>query len=146
MDIYQATLRDLDGVSALFDLYRVFYKQAPDPAAAKRFIQERLEKQDSVIYVAVEEGKYLGFTQLYPAFSSVSMKRLWILNDLYVDEASRKKGVGNQLMDAAKRLAEETQAKGLKLQTAVDNFTAQRLYEANGWVKDDQFYYYVLNV
>ncbi|MGE5702507.1 MAG: N-acetyltransferase family protein [Clostridia bacterium] len=146
MDIYQATMQDLEGVTELFDLYRMFYKQTSDRDAAKAFLHERLTKNDSVMYVAVENGVYLGFTQLYPVFSSVSMKRLWILNDLYVTEASRKRGVGKRLMDAAMQLAKDTNSKGLKLQTAIDNVTAQSLYEANGWVKDDQFFYYVKNV
>jgi ribosomal protein S18 acetylase RimI-like enzyme len=146
MEIYKATLQDVDSVSALFDLYRVFYQQPSDIETAKRFIQERLENNDSVIFVAVENGEYAGFVQLYPLFSSVSMQRLWILNDLYVTEASRKKGVGKQLLQAAEQLARETRAKGLKLQTAVDNVAAQSLYESNGWMKDGKFFYYVWNV
>lgn len=142
MEVYKATKRDLDGISTLFDLYRVFYQQSSNINAAKDFIRERIEKNDSVIFVAVEDGEYVGFTQLYPTFSSVSMKRLWTLNDLYVKEAHRKSGVAKKLLDAAQQLAIETEAKGLQLSTAVDNFTAQRLYEADGWVKDNSFFYY----
>lgn len=142
MEVYKATIQDLDGISVLFDLYRVFYEQPSNLHAAKNFIRERLEKNDSVIFVAVEDGKYIGFTQLYPTFSSVSMKRLWTLNDLYVDKENRKSGVGGKLLGAAKQLAIETNAKGLQLQTAVDNFTAQRLYESDGWEKDQDFFYY----
>ncbi|GED16363.1 acetyltransferase [Aneurinibacillus migulanus] len=146
MEIYKATLQDVDGISTLFNSYRVFYQQPSDIEAAKSFIQERLENSDSVIFVAVENGEYAGFVQLYPLFSSISMQRLWILNDLYVTEESRKKGVGKQLLHAAEQLAKETNAKGLKLQTDVNNVTAQSLYESNSWVKDDKFFYYVLNV
>ena len=135
---------DLEHVSQLFDLYRVFYKQSSNIGAAKEFIRERMEKEDSVIFIAVENGRYLGFTQLYPSFSSVSMKRLWILNDLYVTKEARNKGVAKKLLDAAKQLAIDTQAKGLNLQTAVDNLAAQSLYEADGWVKDEAFYSYEL--
>lgn len=142
MEIYKATLCDADGISKLFDQYRVFYKQTSNIDAAKRFIQERLEKNDSVIFVAVENGKYVGFTQLYPTFSSVAMKRLWILNDLYVDEVNRQSGVGRKLLAVAKQFVMETKAKGLQLQTAVDNFTAQRLYESDGWKRDSNSFYY----
>lgn len=144
MKVYKATLMDLEHVSQLFDLYRVFYKQSSNIGAAKEFIRERMEKEDSVIFIAVENGRYLGFTQLYPSFSSVSMKRLWILNDLYVTKEARNKGVAKKLLDAAKQLAIDTQAKGLNLQTAVDNLAAQSLYEADGWVKDEAFYSYEL--
>ncbi|MFO1446305.1 GNAT family N-acetyltransferase [Bacillus sp. Bva_UNVM-123] len=144
MKVYKATLIDLEHVSQLFDLYRVFYKQSSNIGAAKEFIRERMEKEDSVIFIAVENGSYLGFTQLYPSFSSVSMKRLWILNDLYVTREARNKGVAKKLLDAAKQLAIDTQAKGLNLQTALDNLAAQSLYEADGWVKDEAFYSYEL--
>ena len=146
MKIYQVTQEDVHEVAELFDSYRVFYEQPSDMEAAKEFIRERLEKKESVIFAAVEEGKYIGFTQLYPAFSSISMKRTWILNDLYVTAESRNKGTGRQLLNAAKQFAKETNAKGLTLQTAVDNITAQHLYESDGWVKDEQFFYYELSV
>ncbi|OCA81270.1 GNAT family N-acetyltransferase [Pseudobacillus wudalianchiensis] len=146
MDVYQATQEDLNEVAELFNSYRIFYEQPSDMEAAKRFIRERLEKKESVIFVAVEEDKYMGFTQLYPSFSSVSMKRVWILNDLYVTTESRNKGVGRKLLHAAKQFAKETEAKGLTLQTAVDNTTAQHLYESDGWVKDEAFFYYERSV
>ncbi|KAF0821059.1 MULTISPECIES: GNAT family N-acetyltransferase [unclassified Cytobacillus] len=144
MEIYQASMEDLAGVSALFNLYRVFYSQASDLEAAAGYIRERLEKEDSVIFVVREEGKYLGFTQLYPTFSSVSMKKAWILNDLYVDAAARKGGIGEKLIDKAKELAAETGAVSISLSTASDNFTAQRLYEKMGFKRDEQFYHYEL--
>lgn len=146
MKVYQATIKDLEGVSKLFDMYRVFYEQSSNIGAAKNFIQERFEKNDSVIFVAVENGEYFGFTQLYPSFSSVSMQRLWILNDLYVKQEARKSGVGKKLLAAAKQLAIETQSKGLNLQTAVDNFSAQALYESDGWVKDEKFLNYFFSI
>lgn len=146
MKIYQATQEDINGVAELFNSYRVFYKQPSNIKAAEDFVRERMEKKESVIFTAVENGEYIGFTQLYPAFSSVSMKRIWILNDLFVTAESRNKGAGRQLLHAAKQFAKETDAKGLKLQTAVDNISAQHLYESDGWVKDEQFFYYELNV
>ncbi len=116
-------------VADLFDDYRVFYGQPSDLDAARMFIAERLEKKDSIIYLAhtrSEDTKIpLGFTQLYPSFSSVSMKRLWILNDLYVAAEGRRQGVGRVLIDRARELALETGAKGLILETTIDNVAAQ---------------------
>lgn len=146
MEIYQASMEDLKGVSALFNLYRVFYNQAPDLEAAADYIKERLEKKDSVIYVVKKEGKYLGFTQLYPTFSSISMKRAWILNDLYVDAEARKQGIGEKLIDKAKELAAETGAVSISLSTAPDNSFAQKLYEKIGFKRDEQFYHYELSI
>ncbi len=92
------------------------------------------------------DGNYIGFTQLYPTFSSISMARAWILNDLYVTKNARKKGVGELLLQKVKEFASETKAKSISLSTAPDNDTAQRLYEKHGYIKDVQFYHYELNL
>lgn len=88
----------------------------------------------------------LGFVQLYPSFSSVSMKRLWVLNDLFVVPGARRRGAAEALMARARRLALETGAEGLVLETAVDNKKAQRLYEKLGWKRDREFYRYNLDL
>ncbi|WP_019244323.1 MULTISPECIES: GNAT family N-acetyltransferase [Bacillus] len=146
MNVYKATVNDVEGVSRLFNSYRMFYEKPSDLNGAKRFIKERMDLGDSIIYVAVEEGMYVGFVQLYPSYSSVSMNRIWILNDLYVEEDVRKKGVGQKLIDQAVELCHQTNAKTLTLQTSVTNKTAQKLYEKNDFVKDNEFYYYELTV
>jgi GNAT superfamily N-acetyltransferase len=144
--IVRVGLEHLDLVASLFDLYRQFYRQVPDLAGAREFIRERLERSESVIFLALEGDRALGFTQLYPLFSSVSMRRLWILNDLYVTAETRQHGVGRALLDRAREFALETGAKGLELATATDNLPAQRLYEKTGWQKDLEFFHYSLNV
>lgn len=146
MDVYQATIEDLDGVSNLFNLYRMFYQQKSDSEGAKAYIKKRIENKDSVLFVVKDKGKYVGFTQLYPTFSSISMKRAWILNDLYVNQEARKQGVGERLLNKAKDYAIETGAISLSLSTAPDNYAAQRLYEKNGYKRDSQFYHYELDV
>jgi len=84
MTTRQASIQDIDQLALLFAEYRVFYQQSFDPEAAKQFLQERITNQESIIFIAIDDGKYAGFTQLYPSFSSVGMKKIWILNDLYV--------------------------------------------------------------
>lgn len=146
MKIVQATMEDLEGVSNLFNLYRMFYQQESDLGGAKTYIKERIESKDSVIFVVKDEQNYVGFTQLYPTFSSISMKRAWILNDLYIVPKARNQGVGEKLLHKAKEYAIETGAKSLSLSTAPDNYSAQRLYEKNGYERDSQFYHYELDL
>jgi len=146
MKIHLATIEDLDGVSTLFNLYRIFYQQTSNLEDAKTYIKARLEHEDSVIFVVKDEEKYLGFTQLYPTFSSISMKRAWILNDLYVDIEARKQGIGELLLLKAKEYAIETGSKSIMLSTAPDNYSAQRLYEKNGFIRDSQFCHYELSL
>lgn len=142
MSIRKATINELDSLTELFDSYRVFYQQESDIQGAKSFIKERLLNEDSVVFIAYDEGNEVGFVQLYPTFSSVSMKQSWVLNDLYVNASARKKGFGEKLIQKAIEFAEETGAKGLALETGQENVTAQRLYEKIGFKKESNYFYY----
>lgn len=143
--IVRAERKDLDDLVPLFDGYRQFYGQRSDLAAARAFLRERIERDESVIYLAyTEPGEAAGFTQLYPSFSSVSLKPLWILNDLYVRSDVRRGGVGRALLERARQHAIETAAKGLVLSTGVTNKAAQTLYESCGWQREDEFFQYHL--
>ncbi|NJR63448.1 MAG: GNAT family N-acetyltransferase [Cyanobacteria bacterium CRU_2_1] len=146
MEVFQAGSEHLEEVAKLFDQYRYFYQSSSDPEAARNFLQERFQKKDSVILV-FSKGKHLvGFIQLYPSFSSVSMKRIWILNDLFVDEAHRKKGIAKSLIGAAVNFARETGAVRIILATQVSNIAAQSLYESLGYIQDKDFYHYSLQL
>jgi len=138
----RAELDDLDALVPLFDGYRRFYREGSDVVGARAFLADRIKRGESVIFLAVVDGGIVGFTQLYPLFSSVSLKRLWLLNDLFVAPDARKSGAGRALLERAERWARETGAKGLTLSTEVTNLAAQRLYEACGWTKDDEFVHY----
>lgn len=143
--IVRAETKDLDGLVPLFDRYRQFYGQRPDQSAARSFLRERIDRDESVIYLAyTSPAEAAGFTQLYPSFSSVSLKPLWILNDLFVRSDVRRGGVGRALLERARRHAVETGAKGLVLSTAITNKPAQTLYESCGWLRDDEFLHYHL--
>lgn len=146
LKLLQATKDDLTGVSLLFNQYRMFYNQLDDMNGAKSYIRERLQQGDSIIFVMKEGDTYLGFTQLYPTFSSISMKKAWILNDLYVHEEARGKGVAESLLNRAKAFALETEAVSIALSTAPDNLPAQQLYEKIGYERDEKFYHYELNL
>lgn len=139
-------MADIDVVVPLFDGYRQFYGQPSDAALARAFVAERMALLESVIFLAQSEsGAALGFTQLYPSFSSVSARRIWVLNDLFVSSAARGQGVGSALLNAAKTHALATGAKRLILSTAHDN-PAQKLYEAHGYERDNSFYHYSLEL
>lgn len=136
-------------VFELFDKYRVFYKQSSDLALAESFITDRLNNNESVIYVALINDKPVGFTQLYPKYSSMRAVKNWILNDLYVEEAYRKKGIAGQLIQAAMDFAKADNARFVQLETQTDNYTAQSLYESLGFIQqepDTEFIMYRKNV
>jgi len=141
--IRRAGREDLEALTPLFDAYRQFYEQPTDLPASRRFLSDRLSHDESVVLVAEENGLAVGFIQLYPLFSSISLGRTFILNDLFVRPAARRKGVGARLLEAARSYGDEAGAHYLELSTAVDN-PAQRLYEACGWALDREFLYYEL--
>lgn len=144
MNIRKSNQNDLNQLSQLFDAYRQFYQQAADITAAQQFLKERLRQNESVIFVAEESQNLVGFTQLFPSFSSVSMQRLWVLNDLYVAAEARKQGVAEALMAAAHDFAKETNSKGIILETDWDNVKAQKLYDKLGYEKQNSTYHYFL--
>ncbi|MFN2384018.1 MAG: N-acetyltransferase family protein [Gemmatimonadota bacterium] len=132
-EIIRATADDLDLLVPLFDGYRQFYHQPTDHAAARVFLAARLARDESVIFLARRGDQGLGFIQLYPSFSSVSLQRLWILNDLFVAPDGRRQGVAEALLERARAFAVETESKGLVLETMPDNAAARQLYEKLGW-------------
>ncbi|WP_343293621.1 GNAT family N-acetyltransferase [Vandammella animalimorsus] len=141
--IRQAVLADLPALAMLFDSYRQFYGQSSDVAGARAFLQARFEHGQSVAFIAHDaSGQAFGFTQLYPTFSSISMRRALVLNDLFVTPDARGQGVGRQLLAAAREYGQAIGAAALSLATAQDNTQAQALYEADGWQRDVQFLHY----
>lgn len=138
-----ATLADLDVVAALFDAYRQFYEQPPDLALAKRFLGARLQKQESVVLLAMDEANTaVGFCQLYPTFCSVEAKPIYALYDLFVTPSARRSGAGSVLLRAAEKLAAENGKARMDLTTAKTNQPAQAAYESLGWVRDEVFFTY----
>ncbi|HET9819942.1 MAG TPA: GNAT family N-acetyltransferase [Rhodanobacteraceae bacterium] len=144
--ISRATLADLDAVTPLFDAYRVFYQQASDRDGARAFLRARFEHHESEIFLARDatDGLALGFAQLYPSFSSVSARRTWIVNDLFVATEARKRGVARALMAAAREFGRVSGAIRLNLETADDNHAAQALYESLGYHRDTGMRHYSL--
>ncbi|WP_379155252.1 GNAT family N-acetyltransferase [Paenibacillus sp. sgz5001063] len=144
----QAGTPDLELIAPLFDDYRVYYGQPTDLEGARRFLEARLANGESVLFMAsAGQGaskKAAGFAQLYPSFSSVTMQRVWILNDLFVTAEQRGNGLGSMLLKAVENFARSTGAKGLELSTMTQNTGAQRLYEAHGYIRDDEFITYHL--
>ena len=133
--IRPADKTDADRVAPLFDAYRQFYGKPHDLKRARAFIRERLERSESVIFLAEDGGRVLGFVQLFPSFTSVEARRLWVLNDLFVVADARGLGVGRALMNAARENAACAGAKRLTLETMDDNPTAWKLYESLGYVR-----------
>lgn len=145
--VRQAAIFDLDLVAPLFDAYRRFYGKPSDIDLARRFLRERFQHNQSIVFIALDEdGSAAGFMQLYPSFSSASAARIFILNDLFVKPEFRRKGVGQQLLAEGARFGREAGAVRLTLSTEITNIAAQSLYTSCGWMKQTEFYVYNLSL
>lgn len=140
--VRRATAADLPALAPLFDAYRGFYGQASDVQACLAFLAERMTRHESLLYGAWRGGEAVGLMQLYPTFSSIQLRRAWILNDLFVSESARGQGVAASLLDEAHALARATGAAYLTLLTGKANLAAQQLYERHGWRREDEFLQY----
>ena len=141
MQTRRAEADDIAHLAPLFDAYRAFYGQPSDIARADAFLRERLARGESALLLAERGHDVLGFTQLYPLFSSVRTARMWLLNDLFVIDTARRQGVARALLDAAAAFAREQGAVGLMLETGRDNAPARALYRATGWSEDATQWY-----
>ncbi len=141
------SLKLLDDAAFLFNEYRKFYNQESDIKKSTSFLQDRINNNESEIFLYLnEENQAVGFMQLYKSFSSVGLRKIYILNDLYVEDKSRGKGVGRFLINEAKKFAIENQVTKITLTTAKTNQAAQNLYEAEGYIRDDEYFVYNLEI
>ncbi|HEX9952309.1 MAG TPA: GNAT family N-acetyltransferase [Rubricoccaceae bacterium] len=146
--VFRAGVEHLDGLAVLFDAYRTFYRRTSDLGGARHFLRNRLTGGESIVFAArlPECDGLAGFTQLYPTFSSVRMRRVWTLNDLFVTEGARGHGVARELMEAARTFAVETGAASIQLETERTNVTAQALYDGLGYGRGSGSVHYELTL
>lgn len=144
ISVRRATSDDLDALAVLFDAYRRFYAQPSDVPGARAFLAARLQNDESVVFIATGATGGVGFTQLYPLFTSVGMRRLWLLNDLFVAQDARRLGVASTLMKAAHAHAKDTGAAGVLLETQRTNHSAQALYRKLGYERNDSTEFHFL--
>lgn len=143
MTYRKAQEEDLDAITELFNAYRVFYRKEADLNAARKFLSDRIIQKDSEIFVAENpENNLAGFVQLYPLFSSTRMKKLWLLNDLFVNPEYRGKGISVGLIESAKQLVRDTNACGMFLETEKSNLIGNRLYPKTNFVLNEEANFY----
>jgi ribosomal protein S18 acetylase RimI-like enzyme len=142
--VSEATVADLEALLPLLTAYRVFYRQEPDAVREREFVERNLRERRSTIFIArdAETRNAVGFTQLFQTYSTVWLGPSLILEDLFVKPELRGVGIATALLQRAQVYAREIGAVGMFLETAMDNETAQRVYERAGWTREDRFYKY----
>lgn len=140
--IRQATIQDLHRIVPIFDSYREYFQQKKEPVMVERFLFDRFEHLESVIFIAEQQGEVIGFAQLYPVFSSLTLQRVWLLNDFFIAEEFRGSGVGSQLFTTVKEFTLLTKSKGIELSVEHTNKKAWIFWEKQGFKLDEEFRYY----
>lgn len=140
--IRRGTPGDIDAILPLVAGYRAFYEQPPDADRERAFIESHLRDRTSVVYLADVDGETAGFVQLFKTYSTVHLEPCWILEDLFVAEEYRHRGVAGALLARALEHVRDDGAAGMFLETAHDNVAAQALYEKSGWKRETRFIKY----
>lgn len=140
--IKQAVIQDIPQIIPVFDSYREYFKQKRDPVSTEQFLFDRFEHRESIMFIAETDGDVVGIAHLYPSFSSLSLQRVWILNDFFIIEQFRGQGIGKQLIFAVKEYARLTKAKGIELSVEHTNTNAWAFWESTGFKLDEEFRYY----
>ena len=146
LKIIRANKNHIKDVSVLFDLYRQFYKYQKDLNNSKNYLHKRIINNESIIFIGTENEKIIAFVQLYETFDSLNLSKKLVLYDLYVLEKYRKLGIGRKLMNKSKDFAKNNNFPKIELSTSIDNYSAQKLYESLGYIRDNEYYNYGLEV
>lgn len=151
--VRKAVIDDSGTVAGLYSAYCGFYRSDVTPEAAGKFVRERLEREEAVVFIAETRADThshptvaVGFTLLYPKFSSTRLQRDWILNDLFVAPEHRREGAAQALLQAAVAFVKDSGSRVVALKTQVENSPARSLYERAGWRLDEKFVTYVFDV
>lgn len=144
LTIRRATAADASAIAPLFDDYRRFFTGAPDLEVSARFLRERLERDESVVFAAFDGSAAAGFVQLYPLFSSWYARRQWFLSDLYVAQAFRRHGTGKRLVEACAKHAERTGARAILVELPFSEPHLACFYGELGFARDAVFELYRL--
>lgn len=142
LNIRQAVIQDLPNIVPIFDAYREYFGQQKNPEEAEKFLFEKFEHLESVIFIVEQKSDVIGFAQLYPVFSSLSLKRVWLLNDFFIKGEYRNRGVGKELFAKVREFSKLTKAKGIELSVEHSNQKAWQFWEGQGFKIEDEFRYY----
>ncbi|TVY11070.1 GNAT family N-acetyltransferase [Paenibacillus cremeus] len=144
--IRYAELDDLNGLTELMYEYIVgFYKKPrPDSEKLHQLIQTLLKKQEGVQFVALLDGKLVGFATLYFTYSTMKADRYTVMNDLFVIEQLRDTEVESQLFLKCHKYTKEHQFTHMSWITAADNTRAQRFFDQVGGIRGDWVNYSIL--
>ena len=133
----------IDQFVTIVDEYRKFFDFGLSPNKTKEFFQRLQEKNEAATFIAIsEKDEVMGFVNLYPSYSTLSLRKIWILNDLGVSSRFRRLGVAQALIKKSIEFAKASDAIRIELKTEKTNLDAQKLYTEIGFKTDQDNLYY----
>ena len=117
----------------LMRAYCEFYEVNPSDEGLLEMARSLIaDPEQGSLYVAAEGGGLIGFAALGWKWASTRGARIGVMEDLYVNEDARGKGVADALIERCAERCRERGAPVLEWVTAPDNHRAQKVYERFG--------------
>ena len=133
MTIETVTTAHFEQVLPLIADYQRFYCASPDENRNRAHFSQFLDDHSrGVLFAALDADVVVGFATLYFPFSSVRARSVCLMNDLFITEAARGKGIGRALIAHCHNYAQTHDFPALMWNTEHDNHAAQRLYDSLG--------------
>ena len=137
---------DLADLLPLLRAYCDFYAVHPSDAdllALCRALITDPEREGLQLIVRDENGAAVGFATIYWSWSTAQAGRLGVMNDLFVAERSRGRGVAEALIEACRHECAGRGVRTLAWQTAPDNHRAQAVYDRIGATREQWIDYWL---
>ena len=160
VDVRPIAAEQFEQLLPLIAAYQRFYAVAEiDEERNRRFFRRFLAPSEDGLLLGAWQGggggarrggggagrgggdELLGYACLYWHFSSLAAAESVLMNDLFVAEPARGRGVGRALIEAAAEVARERSADCLEWATAPGNATARRLYDSLGAARSEWIAY-----
>lgn len=136
---------NIQSLQKLFAQYQEFYGSTPNSERNITFLQSFISGKSGQFLLAKRGEQYVGFVGMYFSYSSVKAMPILLLNDLFVAQKMRRKGVGVFLIQSALDYAKEKEFQHIRWFTQSSNTPAQKLYKhfnsnVSKWVHYDISY------
>jgi GNAT superfamily N-acetyltransferase len=143
LEIAPVTPAQFEELLPMIAAYQRFYEvEDIDEERNRAFFRRFLApSEDGMLLGAREDGHFAGYACLYWHLSSLRASESVLMNDLYVAEDRRGRGVGRALIEASAEVARERGASVLEWTTDPENHTAQRLYDTTGAKRYEELEY-----
>lgn len=143
MKITTVNHEDIDSLIDVMILYYKFYEaNIPSRRQIQKLIETLLgDPTKGIQFVAKTNNNLVGFVTLYQIMSTLKCSEVILMNDLFVIESMRRKGIGEKLFNIAWKYTIENGFPKMEWITEPDNFDAKKFYDKMGG-KSSQWAYY----